>query len=431
MLNKIKPYYRAKIGNKILICQLISALVFCVSIVLGVFSILATKDTGSINTFTPVIMGGMGLLGLASSIYFPLFLGSYIKAPLEGMTFGLKKLANGDLSYFDNDVAVDSNTHDEMMLHACTFVALLNATREKVADAEQIANGDLTTWIHKKSAKDMLGNALIDVVENTNMTVSSIAATAEQVSASAMMLSESSFSLSEGATSQAGSVQELNAALLEVQQQTQSSAKNARQANEFAQTAKNDAVIGNNQMKEMLGAMDEINTSSNNIGKIIKVIDDIAFQTNILALNAAVEAARAGQHGKGFAVVAEEVRNLAAKAANAAKETTEMIDGSIKKVETGSKIAHSTAEALDHIVELVEKAANLVNSITTSTNEQSVAIEEINKSISVVSQVVQANAATAQESAATSEELTNRAAQLKECISVFKINAEKLEAAAV
>jgi methyl-accepting chemotaxis protein len=178
-------------------------------------------------------------------------------------------------------------------------------------------------------------------------------------------------------------------------------------------------------MKDMLQSMDEINQSSNNISKIIKVIDDIAFQTNILALNAAVEAARAGQYGKGFAVVAEEVRNLAARSADAAKETTAMIEGSIRKVEIGTNMANETASSLNQIVDGITQAAELVGEIAQASNEQASGVAQVNDGITQVSQVVQTNSATSEESAASSEELAGQAELLKQMVARFKLKRSK------
>ncbi len=291
----------------------------------------------------------------------------------------------------------------------------------KVAD--KVADGDLNVdvVIKTKDEVGMLAAAFKKMTENLNEVMGNINLASEQVASGSKQVSESSIALSQGATEQATSVEQLTASLEEISSQTKLNAGNANQANELAETAKLNALQGNSQMQEMLNAMGEINSSSANISKIIKVIDDIAFQTNILALNAAVEAARAGQHGKGFAVVAEEVRNLAARSANAAKETTDLIEGSIKKVEGGTKIATDTAGALKMIVTDIEKVANLVDNIACASNEQATAIGQVNQGIMQVSQVVQTNSATSEECAAASEELSTQAQVLQEMISKFKL----------
>jgi methyl-accepting chemotaxis protein len=298
--------------------------------------------------------------------------------------------------------------------------------------ADQLAEGDLDIWIDVKTKDEigMLAASFQKMSDNLNEVMTNITSASEQVAAGSKQVSDSSISLSQGATEQASSVEQLTASLEEISTQTTQNAGSANQANDIAETARNNAIQGNTQMKEMLEAMDEINEASNSISKIIKVIDEIAFQTNILALNAAVEAARAGQHGKGFAVVAEEVRNLAERSANAAKETTEMIEGSIKKVEGGTKIANETALALNQIVDGVAQVAALVHEIATASNEQAIGISQVNQGIMQVSAVVQTNSATSEESAAASEELSSQAALLKEQVSRFKLKKQSYTNAA-
>jgi methyl-accepting chemotaxis protein len=195
----------------------------------------------------------------------------------------------------------------------------------------------------------------------------------------------------------------------------------AERAAKLANDIKNSAEKGNHQMNEMMEAVKDINAASQNISKVIKSIDDIAFQTNILALNAAVEAARAGQHGKGFAVVAEEVRNLAAKSAEAAKDTERLIADSIEKAELGSRIADETAASLAEIVNGIGESSRLVSDIAKSSEEQSVGISQINQGIDQVAGVTQQNSATAEESAAASQEMSGQSLMLEEMISRFKL----------
>ncbi|WP_059042515.1 methyl-accepting chemotaxis protein [Paenibacillus rubinfantis] len=289
--------------------------------------------------------------------------------------------------------------------------------------AERIANGDLDVEIVNAHRDEIgvLASSFRKMTDNLNEVMTHIQAASEQVASGSKQVSDVSVALAQGATEQASSIEQLSASIEEIASQTKLNADNAALANQLAEQTRSNATMGSEQMSEMLKAMDGINTASESISRIIKVIDEIAFQTNILALNAAVEAARAGQHGKGFAVVAEEVRNLAARSANAAKETTGMIENSVRKVEDGTKIANDTAAALKAIVCDVEKVANLVGDIATASGEQSAGVSQINQGILQVSQVIQANSATSEEGAAASEELSSQADLLREQVERFNL----------
>ena len=297
----------------------------------------------------------------------------------------------------------------------------------------ELSRGDLRGRLDVKS-KDEIGvmsaslNAFADKLAETLGGISDASA---NVASAADQVSSMSASLSQGSTQQASAIEEFNVSLEQIASKTGQNAQYATQANDLTESTKQKAEQGNARMNAMLTAMNEIDQASGNISKIIKVIDDIAFQTNILALNAAVEAARAGEHGKGFAVVAQEVRSLAARSASAAQETTQMIETSIKKTAAGSAVAQDTAAALQEIMRLVQEAAALMNSISVSSSEQAAGIDQLRMGLEQITQVVQANSSSASESSAASEKLLSQAELLKEQVAYFKLKNGYAENAAI
>ncbi len=302
---------------------------------------------------------------------------------------------------------------------------LANGMKLRAELARQVADGDLTKEIVVSSEHDELGHALVEMHENLKSILCQVLNTAELIDNGSAGVEKTSQSLTDGSSQAAASLEEINSSVANMADQTRRNAENANQANLLANDAKAAAEKGNQQMASLVQAMAEINAAGQNVQKIIKVIDEIAFQTNLLALNAAVEAARAGQHGKGFAVVAEEVRNLAARSAKAAQETAELIEGSVSKAGNGAELADTTAAALSEIVTGITKATDLMGEIAAASNDQAVSTDQINSGLNQIDQVGQQNTAFAKETATTAKELASQTHQLSQLLGNFTLDKDE------
>ncbi|WP_313370807.1 methyl-accepting chemotaxis protein, partial [Sedimentibacter sp.] len=349
--------------------------------------------------------------------------------PVKTITGITNKLAQGEL-----DVNIDVKSHDEIGVLADSIESLtvrlksyINYINESVNVLNDLAEGNLVMDLKYDYDGEFakLKQSLLHVSGTLTDTIGKIKDSSEFISMNAANVSNGAQTLAQGTTEQASAIEELSAEVNEIYHTIANNAEHAENAGRKALEASKEVEVGNMHMRDMLSAMDEISESSNEIGKIIKVIDDIAFQTNILALNAAVEAARAGSAGKGFAVVADEVRNLAGKSAEAAKQTTALIENSINSISKGTMLADKAGKSLSGIVEITNKTNELISEIVKASAQQTVSVNQIRSGIEQISSVVQQNAATAEASAANSEELSGQSQVLNDLISKFKFNTEE------
>ena len=362
------------------------------------------------------------VLGILITLYFVKVLLSLILQPIREIQYGLHQLSEGNLAC---DIKYESkdefgNMCDDMRFsfqELAHYVQEISRLLGEFAKGNFLVNSDVNFLgdFHEIATstmqfKDKISSAMLEM-QNTSM----------QVTSASDQVANSSQALAQGATEQASSIQQLSASIMEVNEQINENAKRAIEANELSQRSGIDVSNSNDKMTELSNAMDIISQKSNEIEKIIKTIEDIAFQTNILALNAAVEAARAGSAGKGFAVVADEVRNLAAKSSEASKNTASLIADTAAAVTNGVQLTKETADALSSVMENAAGINQRINEIASVSQEQATVVSQISQGVEQISAVVQTNSATSEESAATAEELSAQAGVLKDILSQFRI----------
>jgi len=339
--------------------------------------------------------------------------------PVAELTDAANKLAVGETEI---DVVVKSN--DEIGQLIQSFITLEERTRTQVSAIQEIADGNYTIDVEPESPRDVLNVALKSMLSKNNSVFTKVQSVSAQVAAASSELASGALNLAKGSTSQAQSVEELSQAISTVFEQTQTNARSAEETLEVVKNVSGLMQESMGYMENMREAMLKISSSAEDIRKIIKTIDDIAFRTNILALNASVEAAHAGQHGKGFAVVADEVRNLAKKSAEAANETALLIQRSFDQVAVGDKIVQDTSNSIRKVAESAELVYAKIQQINDSIKEHELAVARINAGVEQITHVVQLNSATSEESAAMSHEMNGQAKALSEITGHFRLRDE-------
>ena len=358
-----------------------------------------------------------------TAILMGLWLSLYLTKNIAGATTKITTLLGLVVTEGDITVQIDpmlSDRNDEVGLLSRTVEQIISDYVSVSTLAKSLAEGDWTISPKIKSNKDEMNQNLQAMIEQVSIALSNTAKAITQVTTGTSQVAAASESLSQGATESAASIEEITASMSEIGGQTSVNARNASEASKLAQGANNSAAQGQNMMKQMIDSMQAITKNSQDVKKVVKVIDDISFQTNLLALNAAVEAARAGVHGKGFAVVAEEVRNLASRSAKAAAETTQMIDNNSKQINEGAEIVQQTAEMLDSIVEQSTQVATLLKDIANASNEQAQGVSQVTQGLHQIDSVTQQNTANAEETASVSNEMSSQAAELQKLVGQFR-----------
>lgn len=394
-----------------------------------IFAGISMADVNRQVTFTVYLSCIIGIALIIAGIF---VVGAYIKRtvskPLFRLTVLAETLEQGNLGLeMGQNMEVSIHSNDEIGILAQSFDQTIGRLRNYIGEIshmlESIAEGDLTVQINQEYVGDFarIRSSLNDILEKLDKTIGQIVVSSESVSGGAAQMSAAAQGLSQGSVEQTGAVEELESTMEEVAGRIKQTADNAGQVQEQAGEMGRQLIESNQKMQEMVVAMEKINSSSGEIGKIIKAIEDIAFQTNILALNASVEAARAGEAGKGFAVVSGEVRSLAGKTAEASKTTAALIERSIAAVEEGALIADATALQLEGAVVQAQGIVGTINNIADDARTQAEAMEQIQSQIGQIASVAQNNSATAQESSATSEELSDQAGLLRQLVKTFRL----------
>ncbi|MDF2885713.1 MAG: methyl-accepting chemotaxis protein [Lacrimispora sp.] len=382
------------------------------------------KEMTSSIIYTIVLLlissGVLIIIGIIASVT----LANGLSNPIKKITGRMELLADGDL---ESEVYIH-NSKDEIGILTRSIADMISSLKSYIQEIayilQQVSVGNLSvsSEIEYKGEFTEIQTSLNQITDQLNKAFGEIIVSARQVNSNSEQVAESSQQLSQGATRQASSVEEIAATISDISRHISSNAENAEKAGTKSLQAVDQVSSGQQEMNKLVTAMNGISETSAEIGKIIKVVEDIAFQTNILALNAAVEAARVGEAGKGFAVVADEVRNLAGKSADAARDTAALIQKSIEAVKNGNEIAIETSYSLEQIVNSTREVSTLINQISNSSLEQSEAVSQLKIGIEQVSGVVQSNAATAEESAAYAQELSGQSLIMTKLVSKFELN---------